>query len=76
MATITLTDEAYGLLRDERLPCESFSDTIRRTFAEPKLEDLFGSWDKEFADEVEEAIGKRRSKKRARLPDHSPSRTS
>ncbi|MFP4524198.1 MAG: antitoxin VapB family protein [Candidatus Woesearchaeota archaeon] len=72
---MTLTDEAYDLLRDERLPGESFSDTIRRTYADPKPEDFFSSWDKEFADEVEEAIGKRRSKKRERPSDHFPSRT-
>lgn len=42
--TISLDDEAYGLLKSSKLPAESFSDVVKRTFSpgRPKLAALAG----------------------------------
>ena len=51
--TISLDDEAYGLLRTAKQPEESFSDVVKRTFgpSRPRLGALAGLLaDKEGAD--------------------------
>ena len=55
--TITIMQDAYELLKADKKPNESFSDTIRRNFSKKtSMRDFFGSWDGDFADEVKTAI--------------------
>ncbi len=66
--TITVMEDAYEALAREKLPNESFSDTIRRiTMKEEGIEEFFGCWSEETAEEVKKAIGESRelSRKRA-----------
>jgi predicted CopG family antitoxin len=40
LKTIAISHEAYELLKNSRLPGESFSDTIRRNLKKNKLADI------------------------------------
>ena len=60
--TITIMEDAYNVLAKEKLPDESFSDTIRRVVGKKTdILDFFGVWDEETAVAVEKAIAERRS---------------
>ena len=63
---ISLKEETYELISREKLPGESFSDTIERLVKRRgKLMDAVESWDevdKEEVDEIEENIDKARKK--------------
>ncbi len=65
--TITIMEDAYEALAREKLPAESFSDTIRRiTKKEEGIEEFFGCWSEETAEEVKKAIEERRAMNRDR----------
>lgn len=63
---ISLKEETYELISREKLPGESFSDTIERLVKRRgKLMDAVDSWDevdKDEIDEIEENIEKAREK--------------
>lgn len=52
--TITLTEEAYNVLVQEKKDDESFADVIIRLSKRGKLKDCFGAWDMD--DEEEKAM--------------------
>ncbi|NQE54955.1 hypothetical protein C5S29_15360 [ANME-1 cluster archaeon GoMg3.2] len=52
--TITLTEEAYNVLVQEKKDNESFADVIIRLSKRGKLKDCFGAWDMD--DEEEKAM--------------------
>lgn len=55
--TITIVEEAYLALSREKLPNESFSDTIKRiTKKTSNLEEFFGCITKEDADAITKSI--------------------
>ena len=67
--TITIAEDAYEMLKRAKLPEESFSDTIRRTYTKKtEPEDFFGAWEEEFAEEVEKAMHERREASRKTKP--------
>ena len=51
---ITLTEEAYNILVQEKKDNESFADVIIRLSKRGKLKDCFGAWDMD--DEEEKAM--------------------
>jgi predicted CopG family antitoxin len=57
--TISLRDEAYRLLKEEKREGESFSDVVIRLTesadTEKRIEELAGGLGEEFAEEVEES---------------------
>ncbi|MGM0405782.1 MAG: antitoxin VapB family protein [Thermoplasmatota archaeon] len=63
---VSLKEETYELISREKLPGESFSDTIERLVKRRgKLMDAVKSWDevdKDEVDEIEENIEKARKK--------------
>ena len=59
--TISLTDEAYNLLKNMKLKGESFSDTIKRLTKKGKLTEILDLYPElENVDEFEEAIRENR----------------
>ncbi|KAF5434091.1 putative antitoxin, CopG family [Candidatus Methanophagaceae archaeon] len=52
--TITLTEEAYNLLIQQKGDNESFADVIIRLSKRGKLKDCFGAWDMD--DDEEKAM--------------------
>lgn len=56
--TISVDDEAYGLLRKAKLPEESFSDVVKRLLSpeRPKLMDLAGILTPEEGERVMRAV--------------------
>lgn len=65
--TITIMEDAYNVLAMEKLPNESFSDTIRRIATkEEGIEEFFGCWSEEFAERVKGEMAERRAKGRKR----------
>lgn len=61
--TISLADDAYERLRAEKRENESFSDVVRRLTEGVKLEEYYGALDDDTADELEEIVSRRRSKR-------------
>lgn len=61
--TISLDDEAYGLLRDAKIADESFSDVVKRTFgaARPRLASLAGLLSAKDADAIQRLLASRRA---------------
>ncbi len=43
--TITITEEVYNRLLNEKKSGESFTDTIKRLTTRGRLSDCFGQWD-------------------------------
>lgn len=65
--TLTIMEDAYEALAREKLPDESFSDTIRRITKKSKgIEEFFGCWSEEAGNEVEKAIEERRARNKDR----------
>lgn len=62
MATknISISVEAYNRLAKLKKENESFTELISRITRKSKLDDFFGIWSKEQADEIEENIKKNR----------------
>ncbi len=61
--TITIMDDAYKLLADNKLEAESFSEEIRRIFSKKKkksLKDFFGILSDEEGEDILKAIKKSR----------------
>jgi predicted CopG family antitoxin len=59
--TITIVEEAYTALAREKLPNESFSDTIKRiTKQTSNLEEFFGCISEEDADAITKNISEQR----------------
>jgi len=51
--TISLTEEAYKILVQEKRDDESFADVIVRLSKHGKLKDCFGAWDMDEEEEKE-----------------------
>ena len=69
--TITITTDAYDLLARNKLPLESFSQTIKRSFDKKKsILDLSGTWadisDKD-ATTMKETIDRMRRESKSRI---------
>ncbi|MBU7011740.1 MAG: antitoxin VapB family protein [Theionarchaea archaeon] len=66
--TISLTDDAYNLLKNMKLKGESFSDTIKRLTKKGKLTEILDLYPElENAQEFEEAIRENRKALNERL---------
>ena len=69
--TISLSDEAYNVLKTKKLKGESFNDLILRLLAEPKQRDIMtlqGSWkgSEEEVDNILSLIYKNREQAKIR----------
>jgi predicted CopG family antitoxin len=65
--TITIMEDAYEKLAREKMDDESFSEVIRRiTSRKNDLDKFFGSWTKDYAQDVEKSIeeGRKRGRKK------------
>lgn len=51
--TVSLTEEAYKILVEEKRDNESFADVIVRLSTHGKLKDCFGAWDMDDEEEKE-----------------------
>lgn len=72
---ISLTDDAYKLLKKMKLGEESFSDTIRRLAKRRRLSDCIGLWADIPDDEMEAITGsimELRKRAKASLQEGSP----
>ena len=56
--TITITEDAYEILKAMKEPKESFSETIRRIGKRKPLSAFFGILSKEAGDKLEENVRK------------------
>ena len=69
--TISLSDEAYNVLRTKKLKGESFNDLILRLLSEPEQKDILklkGSW-KGSIEEVENILNLiYKNREKARIP--------
>ncbi|HLD05526.1 MAG TPA: antitoxin VapB family protein [Candidatus Nanoarchaeia archaeon] len=60
--TVTITEDAYGVLKSWKQPGESFSETLLRVGKKRSLRDFFGILSKEAGDEMEQIIKERRKR--------------
>lgn len=68
--TLTITEDAYGLLAESKLESESFSEEIRRIMGEKKsksLMDFFGVLSEEEGDDILMVLEKKRDENRKYL---------
>ena len=54
--TISIPDDVYEDLQDERREGESFGDAIDRLLERRRLADFWGAWDDDTADRARAAI--------------------
>lgn len=62
--TLTITEDAYGLLAESKLESESFSEEIRRIMGEKKprkLSDFFGILSDEDGEEILSLLERKRT---------------
>jgi len=64
--TISLDEEAYERLRDEKREGESFSDVVKRLAGERSWSEVVGVLDDDQADDLEAAIERGRGRSRDR----------
>ncbi|MBU2617768.1 MAG: hypothetical protein KKI07_03735 [Euryarchaeota archaeon] len=69
--TISLSDEAYDLLKKMKLGKESFSDTIKKLAGRGKLSEVLDLYPEIKGEEYEESVKELRKKIDARLKDIS-----
>ena len=65
--TISIPEDVYRKLREERRPDESFGDTVDRLLGGRPLDDFWGTWDDTTAERAREAIATSRSRNDDRL---------
>ena len=63
--TITITEDAYSMLRAVKMPEENFSEAIKRITTNRPLSDFFGILTKEEADNLEKNVEENRRANRA-----------
>ena len=54
--TISITDEAYGILKSRKSTTDSFSEVIVKLAGKKKLSSFFGALSKESADALEKSV--------------------
>lgn len=59
---ISLPDDVYEKLREERRSDESFGEAIDRLLGRRRLSEFWGAWDDETADEARNAIAASRER--------------
>ena len=60
--TLTITEDAYTILKEKKTEHESFSDVILRFSGKRSLESFFGALSGKTADAIEEDIKEMRGK--------------
>jgi predicted CopG family antitoxin len=65
--TVSLTEEAYKILVEEKKDNESFADVITRLSKRGKLKDCFGAWDMDDDEEKDMFANLRRFWKQREL---------
>jgi predicted CopG family antitoxin len=65
--TVSLTEEAYKILVEEKKDNESFADVITRLSKRGKLKDCFGAWDMDDDEEKDMFANLRRFWKQSEL---------
>jgi len=53
---ISIPEDVYQKLREERRPDESFGDTVDRLLGRRSLDEFWGEWDESTAERAREAI--------------------
>lgn len=66
---ISLPEDVYQKLREEREPDESFGDTIDRLLGGRRLDEFWGAWDEATAERAREAIATSRAGNDERLTE-------
>jgi predicted CopG family antitoxin len=59
--TISITDEAYSILKSRKVGSDSFSEVIVKLAGKRKLASFFGALSKESADALEKSIKENRT---------------
>ncbi|MBI4140660.1 antitoxin VapB family protein [Candidatus Woesearchaeota archaeon] len=68
--TITITEEAYGLLASRKDTEDSFSDAIKKHFKKESLLSLVGTLTSQEAKELRIHVAERRNASRQRIKHH------
>lgn len=66
---ISIPEDVYQKLREERWPDESFGDTIDRLLGGRPLDEFWGSWDESTAERARDAIAASRARNESRLEE-------
>lgn len=66
---ISLPEDVYEKLREERRADESFGEAIDRLLGRRDLAEFWGAWDDETAADAREAIAKSRDRSQRRLEE-------
>lgn len=64
---ISIPEDVYEKLREERREEESFGDAIDRLLGRRQLSEFWGAWSEDTADRAREAIDERRRRTNDRL---------
>lgn len=66
---ISLPEDVYEKLREERRPDESFGEAIDRLLGRRDLSEFWGAWDDDTADAARDAIARSRERSADRVEE-------
>lgn len=66
---ISVPDDIYEKLREERRADESFGEAIDRLLGRKRLSEFWGAWDDDTAEEARDAIAASRERSKDRLEE-------
>lgn len=66
---ISVPDDVYEKLREERRADESFGEAIDRLLGRKRLSEFWGAWDDETAADARDAIATSRERSKERLEE-------
>lgn len=66
---ISVPDDVYEKLREERRADESFGEAIDRLLGRKRLSEFWGAWDDDTAEDARDAIAASRERSKDRLEE-------